>query len=224
MQFHPFAYIVKLRIEMSMADLIVQVARGDHNGNVWVGEADRAPWRNKTHSRTGTTALSGGMPSERCSSKDAGGGGYGYGYGDGDGNGDGGGGHGIRLSHVAHTETVASATDPSSDLELGLGENEGGGDGGGDGGGGGGPPRHPPKQGIVTTREFRIQYENSAQASESCLSGSGSGGSSLISRAPVLPELNRLSRFEPAQSQCSLLSPPASAYGGPFTRDVHCDS
>lgn len=33
MQFHPLAYIVKLNIEMSMADLIAKIARGqDHQG------------------------------------------------------------------------------------------------------------------------------------------------------------------------------------------------
>ena len=66
MQFHPFAYMVKLRIEMSMADLIVRVARGDQYGHIRIGEAERTPWR-PTHSRSGT-GLTSRVHSERSCS------------------------------------------------------------------------------------------------------------------------------------------------------------
>ncbi|KAH8203037.1 hypothetical protein TruAng_002765 [Truncatella angustata] len=64
MQFHPLAYIVKLNIEMSMAELIVKVAKArnqaniDADGPVLENDIGHSSEQTKSRSRVGATALS----------------------------------------------------------------------------------------------------------------------------------------------------------------------
>lgn len=63
MQFHPFAYTVKLNIEMTMAELIVKVAKarnqanGDHGSPGIIVDIDHESEQSKSKSRVATTAL-----------------------------------------------------------------------------------------------------------------------------------------------------------------------
>lgn len=64
MQFHPLAYIVKLNIEMSMAELIVKVARArnqanvDHDSPIIENDIGGGSSDMKSRTRVGATALS----------------------------------------------------------------------------------------------------------------------------------------------------------------------
>ena len=151
MQFHPLAYIVKLEIEMSMADLIVKVARGQRNNNHHGGDPEYAhrPQHSTTASghrlgisttavashlsnrRSGYKTMAGETPADQIEMAASGG-------------------HQHRTQSRRRSSSVSS-TKPDPSLHHR----------------GGGDRPHQPEDGIFTTHEVHVEYEESS-ASSTC--------------------------------------------------------